>query len=221
MLLVVIGVLILLDNLQVLELGPFVNRWWPLLLVLAGLWKILVLGAQGLGTALLLLIIGSLCLLASLNVITWGQLFAIWPVLLVVIGVWMVLRPTRHLSEKLRATDGEDVDILDAWALFGGAERQVTSQQFKGGKATALFGGIEIDLRQANLAEGEHALDLTALFGGIEVTLPEGWDVWVTGSPIFGGIDDKRSRQKQTGVASRGRLHINAFVMFGGVDIKN
>jgi predicted membrane protein len=125
------------------------------------------------------------------------------------------------LSEKLRATEGEDVDILDAWALFGGAERLVTSEQFKGGKATALFGGIDIDLRQAGMADGEHSLDLTVLFGGIDVWVPRDWDVWVTGSPIFGGIDDKRVTSRAAEITSKGRLHINAFVMFGGIDIKN
>jgi predicted membrane protein len=220
-LLISIGLFILLANLGVLELGAFVSRWWPLLIVLVGLWKLVVWGAQSLGSALLLIIIGILCLLATLDVISWGNIFRLWPVLLIAIGAWVLLRPSRHFSEKLRVTEGEDEDVLDAWALFGGAERQVTSGQFKGGKATALFGGIDIDLRQSGLAEGEYSLDLTVLFGGIDVWVPEDWDVWVTGSPIFGGIDDKRAKRRETERSSRGRLHINAFVMFGGIDIKN
>jgi predicted membrane protein len=220
-LLVVIGLFILLDNIQVLELGTFLSRWWPLLIILVGMWKLIVLGAQSLGSALLLLTIGILCLLATLNVISWSDLFDVWPILLIVIGVWILLRPSRHLSEKFRATEGEDIDVLDAWALFGGAERQVSSSRFQGGKATALFGGIEIDLRRAQLAEGDQALDLTVLFGGIEIRIPEDWDVWVTGSPIFGGIDDKRVAITQAEKASHARLHINAFAMFGGVELKN
>ncbi len=220
-LLVAIGLFILLDNLQVLELGPFLSRWWPLLIILLGFWKLLIWGAQSLSSGFLLIAIGAVCLLATLNAITWSHLFRLWPVLLILIGAWVLLRPTRHLSETLRATEGEDVDVLDAWALFGGAERQVSSSQFKGGKATALFGGIEIDLRRARLAEGEQALDITALFGGIEIWVPETWDVWVTGSPIFGGIDDKRISRPAEGKTSGASLHINAFAMFGSVEIKN
>jgi predicted membrane protein len=220
-LLVAIGLFILLDNLQVLELGPFLSRWWPLLIILVGLWKLLIWGAQSLSSGSLLMVIGILCLLATLGVITWSDLFQIWPVFLIVIGAWILLRPTRHLSEKLRAAEGEDIDMVDAWALFGGAERQVSSSQFKGGKATAMFGGIEIDLREARLAEGEQSLDLTAVFAGIEIRVPEDWDVWVTGSPIFGGIDDKRTGRMNGQGTSGGRLHINAFAMFGGVEIKN
>jgi predicted membrane protein len=221
LLLVVIGGLILLANLDVLNLGPFVSRWWPLIIIGIGLWKLGVWGAQSLGSFLVLIIIGVLCLLANLGVIAWGAIFRLWPLFLIVTGIWVLFRPTRHFGEKLRDTDGDDPDFVDAWAIFGGAERKATSKQFKGGKATALFGGIDIDLRQAELAEGEHALDLTVLFGGIDVYVPEGWDVWVTGSPIFGGLDDRRDKTSEADVPRRGRLHINGFVMFGAVDIKS
>ena len=220
-LLVFIGLFILLDNLQVLELGPFLSRWWPLLIILLGLWKLLIWGAQSLSSGLLLMAIGVLCLLATLGAITWSDLFRIWPVFLIVIGAWILLRPTRHLSEKLRAAEGEHIDMLDVWALFGGSERQVISSQFKGGKATAIFGGIDIDLRGARLADGEQSLDLTAIFAGIEIRVPETWEVWVTGSPIFGGIEDKRASKTAGERTSGGCLHINAFAMFGGVEIKN
>ena len=220
-LLVIIGLFILLDNLQVLELGAFLNRWWPLLIILVGLWKLLIWGAQSLSSGSLLMVIGILCLLATLDVIAWNDLFQIWPVFLIIIGAWILLRPTRHLSEKLRSAEGEDINMLDAWALFGGTERQVLSSQFKGGKVTALFGGVEIDLRKARLADGEQSLDLTAIFAGIEIRVPEDWNVWVTGSPIFGGIDDKRLTRSSGEMGSGARLHINAFAMFGGVEVKN
>jgi predicted membrane protein len=220
-LLVVIGLFILLDNLQVLDLGPFLSRWWPLLIVLVGFWKLTVWGVQSLSSSLLLIIIGTLCLLATLNVVTWGALFEFWPIFLIALGIWVLLRPTRHFSERLRAREEENADILDAWALFGGSERQVTSQQFKGGKATTLFGGIDIDLRRASLSEGEHSLDVTVLFGGIDVWVPANWDVRVTGSPIFGSIDDQRVKPTGGQTSFRGHLHINAFAMFGGVNIKS
>jgi predicted membrane protein len=220
-LLAVIGLLILLDNLGVLDLGPFLGRWWPLIIVLLGLWKLVVWGAQSLGSALLLIIIGILCQLATVGAIEWSAIFRLWPVLLIAIGAWMLLRPTRHWGEKHRAIGGENIDFLDAWALFGGAERRLTSQQFNGGNATALFGGIDIDLRQAQLSEGEHSLHLTALFGGVDVFVPPEWDVTVTGTPLFGSLEDKRSKAQATKGASKGRLHINAFVLFGGIEVKN
>lgn len=220
-LLTVIGLLILLSNLDVLDLGPFLSRWWPLLIVLLGLWKLVVWGAASLGSVLLLMIIGILCQLATMNVIAWSDIFRLWPLLLIVIGAWMLLRPTRHWREKRRAAGGENIDFLDAWALFGGAERQVSSQQFKGGNATALFGGIDIDLRQAKLAEGEHSLHLTALFGGVDVFVPPDWNVSVTGTPLFGSLEDKRRKIQGIEATAKGQLQISGFVMFGGIEVKN
>jgi predicted membrane protein len=220
-LLTVIGLFILLSNLDVLDLGPFLSRWWPLLIVLLGLWKLVVWGAASLGSALLLIIIGLLCQLATLGVITWSAIFRLWPVLLIAIGSWMLLRPTRHWTEKYRVAGPGNVDFLDAWALFGGADRQVNSQQFKGGNATALFGGIDVDLRQAQMAEGEHSLHLTALFGGVDVFVPQNWNVIVTGTPILGSLEDKRQKKQVAEEATGGLLHISAFVVFGGIEIKN
>ena len=220
-LLVVIGLLILLDNLDVLNLGPYWGRWWPLIIVLSGLWKLVVWGAASLGSALLLIIIGILCQLATVGVVDWSAIFRLWPILLISIGAWMLLRPTRHWGEKQRAIGGENIDFLDAWALFGGADRRITSPQFNGGNATALFGGIDIDLRQAQLNQGEHALHLTALFGGVDVFVPPEWDVVVTGTPLFGSLEDKRSKVQVTEGSSKGRLHISAFVLFGGIEVKN
>ncbi len=220
-LLTIIGLLILLSNLEVLDLGPFINRWWPLLIVLLGLWKLVIWGAASLGSALMLLTIGVLCLLATLDAVAWSDIFDLWPILLVAIGGWMLLRPTRHWGEKRRVLGEELIDFLDVWALFGGADRQISSQQFMGGNATALFGGIDIDLRSSKLAPGNHALHLTALFGGIDVFVPPDWDVMITGTPLFGSLEDKRNRLPSGDVPAKGRLHITAFIMFGGIEIKN
>ena len=221
LLLVAIGLLLFLSNQDVLDLGPIFSHWWPLVIILVGLWKLMVWGASSIGSVILLIVIGILCMLATWDVIEWSALFRLWPLVLIAAGAWLLLRPSRHRAEKHGYETGEDIDFLDAWALFGGAERQPTSQQFKGGNATALFGGIDIDLREAQLAEGEHSLHLTALFGAIDIFVPQDWDVTVTGTPIFGALEDKRRKASPTKGLAKGRLHISGFVMFGGIEVKN
>lgn len=221
LLLVTIGLLLFLSNQDVLDLGPFFSHWWPLVIILVGLWKLMVWGASSIGSVILLIVIGILCMLATWDVIAWSALFRLWPLVLIAAGAWLLLRPSQHRAEKHGSEAGEDIDFLDAWALFGGAERQPASQQFKGGNATALFGGIDIDLREAQLAEGEHSLHLTALFGGIDIFVPQDWDVTVTGTPIFGALEDKRRKASSTKGPAKGRLHISGFVMFGGIEVKN
>jgi len=205
LLLVTIGLLLLLSNQGVLVLGPFFSHWWPLVIILVGLWKLVVWGASSIGSVILLIVIGILCMLATWDVIEWSALFRLWPLVLIAAGAWLLLRPSQHRAEKQGREAGEDIDFLDAWALFGGAERQPTSQQFKGGNATALFGGIDIDLREA----------------GIDIFVPQDWDVTVTGTPIFGALEDKRRKASPTKGPAKGRLHISGFVMFGGIEVKN
>ncbi len=60
---------------------------------------------------------------------------------------------------------------MNTFVIWGGIERAVTSQQFRGGEATALMGGIELDLRRAQLAPGEQQLTLTAVMGGIAIRM--------------------------------------------------
>jgi predicted membrane protein len=80
-------------------------------------------------------------------------------------------------------------------AIFGGIERRVTAQDFQGGHINAIFGGVEIDLTDANMQAEEATLEINAIFGGVEIRVPETWQVAFRGTPIFGGIADKTLRR--------------------------
>ncbi|KXS21255.1 hypothetical protein M427DRAFT_314520 [Gonapodya prolifera JEL478] len=78
-------------------------------------------------------------------------------------------------------------------ALFSGAEarfrgRVIPRRIF----ATALFGGVEIDLRGGILQPGITEIECYAMMGGISVAVGLNMDVNVEGSAIFGGFDDAR-----------------------------
>jgi predicted membrane protein len=99
----------------------------------------------------------------------------------------------------------------------------VTTQDFQGGQITAVFGGVEIDLTDANMQADEATLDINAIFGGIEIRLPETWQVAFRGTPIFGGISDKTRIRRSTDPSDPRRkvLILSGAVIFGGVEIKN
>jgi len=108
-------------------------------------------------------------------------------------------------------------------AVFGGIERRVTSQDFQGGHINAIFGGVEIDLTDANMQAEEATLEINAIFGGVEIRVPETWQVAFRGTPIFGGIADKTRVGRTTDPSDRRRkvLVLTGTVIFGGVEIKN
>jgi hypothetical protein len=107
---------------------------------------------------------------------------------------------------------------ISAFVLLGGLKRTNDSQDFRGGEATAIMGGCEIDLRQASIKEGDAVLDLFAFWGGIEVRIPEDWSVVLEGIPVLGGYEDNSHPPKGD---ARKRLIIKGYAVMGGVEIKN
>ncbi|MBB6272241.1 putative membrane protein [Pedobacter cryoconitis] len=114
---------------------------------------------------------------------------------------------------------GNETDFIDSVNVFGGSKRQVYSKNFKGGDIVSVFGGCELDLRQADF-ENTVAIEVVAIFGGVKLIIPPTWIVKSELTPIFGGLDDKRSVNQ---VASEPPkiITINGVALFGGVSISN
>jgi len=112
-----------------------------------------------------------------------------------------------------------NLDYLDSVNVFGGSHQIVYSKNFKGGEITAVFGGCDVNLTQADF-EGEVVIDVTAVFGGTKIIVPPGWLIKSEVTAIFGGLDDKRSVQPLVDVPTK-ILIIKGVAMFGGIDIRN
>lgn len=110
-------------------------------------------------------------------------------------------------------------DLVNAQALFTGIERRILSKNFRGGKTSAIFGGTEIDLTQADLAEGA-ILNIEVAFGGVKLIVPSHWELQINVSNIFAGIEDKRSYSQIAPDPSK-VLKIYGSVIFGGLEIKS
>ena len=82
----------------------------------------------------------------------------------------------------------------------------------------ALFGGAEIDLRDAKPAPGAE-LDVFVAFGGAEIKVPEGWQVVTHGMPIFGGFENVTTTESIEPGAPL--LDVNATIIFGGLEVKH
>ncbi len=114
--------------------------------------------------------------------------------------------------------------VVNEHVTFGGVRRKVQSQEFEGGSASATFGGIELDLREAASKQPEVTIAAFARFGGIEIRVPEAWDVTVSGAGIFGAFEDETNVEtsaKRASVNGRTRLLVTGEAVFGGVTVKN
>jgi predicted membrane protein len=95
----------------------------------------------------------------------------------------------------------------------------VTSQDFQGGEVSAIFGGMELDLRDAGLAGGTAIIDATVVCGGIELRVPRDWRVNIQTTTLLGGVENKRSQPNASDV--KGELTITGAVLCGGIEVKD
>jgi predicted membrane protein len=212
---VTVGILFLLDSAGVLDAGRAVNRWWPLLIIAAGVFTLAERPPSMLRGSLLAGI-GAVLLLFTTDVLeenAWGY---VWPAILILVGLAIVVRWRGRLIP--RGAAGEDV--IRSTAIFSGSKLVSTAQQFHGAWLTAIFGGATLDLRGAQLAPDGASVNATVAFGGIEILAPVGWRISMRSTPIFGGVEDKRDHS-QPPAADAPTLHIDAVTVFGGVEVKH
>jgi predicted membrane protein len=213
---VAVGVLFTLDNLEVLDARDYL-RYWPAGLVAVGVLKLWHASRDGHGWfgGLLFVAIGAWMLLENIVYITINAR-ELLPLLLVLLGGYMVWRGFGG-QRRDRTSDGHS--SFSALAIMGGVARRSSSQDFKGADLTAVMGGCEIDLRQASIAEGAEAvIDVFAFWGGIDIKVPEDWTVITRAMPLMGGVEDKTRAPQPAGGK---RLVIRGIVVMGGVVVKN
>ncbi len=113
---------------------------------------------------------------------------------------------------------GDPSARVNLFALVGAARHRSASRSFRGGEATALMGGCEIDLSQAVPAPEGAVLDTFAVWGGIDIKVPEDWTVTLRGTPVLGGFTDHR-RGAQPDPAKH--LIVKGLAVMGGVEVKD
>ncbi len=215
--LILAGVLFLLDRTGRLDFGEIIGRWWPLILIAAGLWHLVASQFRNVIGGFFLIAIGCVFQLAKLEILGRNAWHYVWPALIIFLGLWVLAGAFRRQVGPKIPTRKEDA--LDAFVVFSGLERRIESQNFRGGKATALLGGMDLDFSQVRLAEGKASLELTAILGGIDLRIPKHIRIELDASPVLGGIEDKHLYTP--GAGGDQTLYIKATAILGGIEIKD
>lgn len=224
LIIVVVGVLLTLDNLEVLDAREYL-RYWPALLMVYGIVKMLQPDSRGSRYwGLILTFVGAALLVDKLYILDF-RLWDFWPLLLVALGAMMILktktRPAEGHGRTTNMPDAPTIDtnsVVNASAILGGSRRNVHTNDFRGGELTAVMGGCDIDLRNASITTNPAVIDVFAFWGGIAIKVPQTWSVSFEGTPVLGGYDDKTFRQ---GGEGQQRLIIRGTVVMGGVEVSN
>lgn len=216
---ILIGIGAIFGQLGLWDFSSIISIWWPLILIGVGVSQ-LSRRPVSKTSGIILVVIGTLFQMRELHIITVGLENFFWPAIIIAVGVSMLL-PKTLTKENYEFTKKEiDQDVVDNFSLFSAIKSRNISKNFRGGSLVALFGGIDLDLRDAYLLNEGARIDVTVAFGGINIIVPPGWKVVVSGIPIFGGWSNK-TRGKDYVNPEAPVLTLHCFVAFGGVDVKN
>lgn len=102
-------------------------------------------------------------------------------------------------------------------AVLGGVERRGRWRVRAHSQIIAVFGGVDLDLREADFDAPVVELTVQACFGGVDIKVPAGITVRNETVNIFGGTEIKNVGEPVPGAPT---LVIRGNVFFGGVSVK-
>lgn len=213
--LVILGCLMILEQLTFTGFGIRTIRYWPIIIVAVGVVKILESKFRGMG-GWIIVTAGLLLFAHSISGQSIGGM--IWPALLMIAGIFSVMHAVKR-HRKVPPELHKSGDFVRGTAIFGGFNHKPIGGYFDGGEITAMFGGFELDLRQTKMKSDMARIDVFCLFGGGEIRIPEGWDVMVRASIFAGAVDNKTIGRPATDTECP-KLLITGSIMFGGIDVK-
>lgn len=136
--------------------------------------------------------------------------------LILSLGAWAGMATAAAFVKRALPSRGdEDSDELSLVAVFDGIDLKSRAKPFKGGSMLAWFGGIAVDLRDAELASGA-TLSVHTLFGGIAIKTPPSWRVESNVKALMGGVDAQTPTQIDPNAPV---LTLVGVALFGGIAV--
>ena len=208
------AVIIGLNVLDITNIDLLFPGWWTLFIIVPSLAGVFT--ERDKTGSIIGLLVGIALLLWQLEIV---DLSHVWElaliVILVVIGIKLIVGGTNKKDDATVINVNSSSDAPSGTAIFGGKDLNFDGQVFDGAELTAIFGGVECDLRGA-IIEKDCKIKATAIFGGIDIFVPNGVNVKVSSTNIFGGTGDECEHTPNSPVT----IYVEAVSIFGGVDLK-
>ena len=235
LILVVVGVTLLLR-----KMGFYMPGWlfsWPMILILVGLYTGFKHSFRNKSWLILIAIGGFFLVSRFIPDLNLEPLF--WPLLIIGMGIVFIVRPGKNswgnfktdrwydkgqnestgiTSDTNDASFTDSADYLQVRSVFSGVKKHIVSKNFQGGTISAVFGGAEIDLSQAEI-NGQVIIKMEILFGGSKLVVPPHWAVQNEIDGVFHGVDDKRRFNPNAAINPGKVLILKGSATFGGIEI--
>lgn len=214
--LVVIGVIIGLNTMNVVNIDIFFDGWWTLFIIVPcfiGLFTDNDKTGNIIG-----LFVGVILLLGMQNIIDFNLIWKLLlPSIIVIIGLSLIFKNTFNskINDEIKKLNNKNTKDNEYCAIFSGQKLDFSNEEFKGATLNSVFGSITCDLREAKIKE-DVVINTSAIFGGIDIIVPDDVNIKIKSNSIFGGVDNK----KKNNTDKKYTIYVNASCLFGGVNIK-
>ncbi len=188
---------------------------WPILLIVIAGYSILKQRRFDL-VSMVLLFLGVWFLGINLGLLPKNYRKIFWPLLLIIIGLHIIFDHMFFHKKFVKRSDELNEKIKTYYGIFSGVDERINQDHFLGADLYAVFGGIDLDLRKANIEDGA-IINLYSIFGGSTLLLPEGYNLEVSSSSIFGAVENKTNYEHQK---KNKTIYINCLSIFGGNELK-
>ena len=218
---IALGALLLLDQFTAFSFGA-VFQLIPMLFIALGIWQLVQNRFQQWIGPAIMIVVALVMQLAVFGIVS--DVWRLWPLVLVAVGLSMLVRKNDEtVGSTVEIFSGSDSkyhdDTFDLFTMFGGIGRQMTTQEFRGGNMTALFGGVEVDLTEMQVARKPAVINVFTMFGGLTIRASPDMLVRTDVVAIFGGAGDERKQRKML-AGETPDVVVKGFAMFGGVSIE-
>jgi len=207
---ILVGLFFLLEEFNVLPAHWF--NFWAAIFFMVGLLQLVQTTRWG-GRlwGIILLLTGIALEMDYLGYVSL-HLSRTWPIFIIAFGLVILI----HAVETPAAV-GSLAPHLNLFSFMGGGEYRIQAKNFRGGSATAIMGGFDIDLREAEIEGDSAVITVSAFLGGGVIRVPETWAVQMRGSSVMGG----NSMKVREGATTGKTLIIEGMSLLGGFEVRN
>lgn len=202
-----------------------ISPWqlWPVVLIWGGVLKLFSRNCGGGVTGGLVLIAVGGAVLANNFALLDLRWSLIWPALLILFGL-IIFTATLRTPSKKGKKSGNEISVESSFEtrlIMGGREDEIHSKDFESAQVSVIMGGLELDMRNADMKGEEAVVNVKLVMGGVELWVPRDWEVISKCSPVMGGIENKTRRNVIDSGQTVKRLIIDGSIVMGGIEIRN
>jgi predicted membrane protein len=215
---ILLGALLLADNLDLVNARRVLRMVWPLVLVGVGVMMVRAPDRRrSRSWGWVLITVGAWVFLDRIGFVHMSLWEVIVPGLLLFVGGSLVWRAVSGPPAEAPMGD-EPAEFVRSFAFMSGCELRPVSRPFRGADLNAVMGGVKLDLTDARMETDSAVIDVFAFWGGVEIYVPPDWTVTSKVTTLLGGFIDKR---RPTSVIPTKTLILRGTVVMSGIEVKN